>query len=318
MNNQNRIDVNAARQRAYYIFSYIAVGILAFLFAFPLYWIITGAFKTGAEINSTTPVWFPSEWDLGNFQRLMTKRSAPLFNLSFGGWRINAFGYTIAFDEYAITGPTVPAAIRWLINTVFMSVGAMLITCLTAAMAGYVLAKKRFIGQTVIFSLVVCAMALPKQVILIPLLREMSSLKLYDTIWAVIFPIVGWPFGVFLLKQFAEGIPTEMVEACRVDGASEWRTFTDVMFPMIKPGVGACAIFTFINSWNDYFMQLIMLTSSKTLTISLGIATMQGENATDFGLLMAGSALASVPIIIVFLIFQKYFTKGITMGAVKG
>ncbi|MBQ4331809.1 MAG: carbohydrate ABC transporter permease, partial [Spirochaetaceae bacterium] len=151
-----------------------------------------------------------------------------------------------------------------------------------------------------------------------PLLREMSALGLYDSLWAAIFPIVGWPFGVFLVKQFAEGIPTEMVEACRIDGASEWRTFTDVMFPMIKPGVGACAIFTFINSWNDYFMQLIMLTSNKNLTISLGIATMQGESSTDYGLLMAGAALASLPIIIVFLIFQKYFTKGITMGAVKG
>ena len=301
---KDQIQRNAARQKAYRIVSFICVGILAFLFAFPLYWIITGAFKTGREINSTTPVWVPTEWDLGNFQRLFSKRSAPLFDLTFG--------------KYVITGPTVPAAIRWLINTVFMSVASMLITCLTAAMAGYALAKKRFIGRTVVFSLVVCAMALPKQVILIPLLREMSSLGLYDTIWAVIFPIVGWPFGVFLLKQFAEGIPTEMTEACRIDGASEWRTFTDVMFPMIKPGVGACAIFTFINSWNDYFMQLIMLTSNKNLTISLGIATMQAENSTDYGLLMAGAALASVPIIIVFLIFQKYFTKGITMGAVKG
>ena len=292
------------KKSAYYIFSFIAIAILAFLFAFPLYWIITGAFKTGREINSATPVWFPSEWDLGNFHRLMTKRTAPLFNLEIFGMKI--------------TGPTVPAALRWLINTVFMSVASMLITCLTAAMAGYALAKKRFVGRALIFSLIVCAMALPKQVILIPLVREMSSLHLYDTIWAVIFPIVGWPFGVFLLKQFSEGIPTEMVEACRIDGASEWRTFTDVMFPMIKPGVGACAIFTFINSWNDYFMQLIMLTSSKTLTISLGIATMQGESSTDYGLLMAGAALASLPIIIVFLIFQKYFTKGITMGAVKG
>lgn len=300
----NRIDKNAARSRVYRILSAVLVCILAFLFAFPLYWIITGAFKTGKEINSTTPVWIPSEWDMGNFERLMSKRSAPLFDLKL-------FGYTI-------TGPTVPAAIRWLINTVVMSVGSMLLTCLTAAMAGYVLAKKRFWGKTLVFTLVVCAMALPKQVILIPLLREMSSLNLYDTMWAVIFPIVGWPFGVFLLKQFAEGIPTEMVEACRIDGASEWRTFTDVMFPMIKPGVGACAIFTFINSWNDYFMQLIMLTSNKNLTISLGIATMQGESSTDYGLLMAGAALASVPIIIVFLIFQKYFTKGITMGAVKG
>ena len=237
---------------------------------------------------------------MDNYQNLMGKRSAPLFEL------------------FGIAGPTGPAAIRWLLNTVFMAVVSMLLTCLTAAMAGYALAKKRFYGRTFIFSLIVCAMALPKQVILIPLLREMSALHLYDTIWAVIFPIVGWPFGVFLLKQFAEGIPTEMTEACRIDGASEWRTFTDVMFPMIKPGVGACAIFTFINSWNDYFMQLIMLTSTKNLTISLGIATMQGENSIDFGLLMAGCALASVPIIIVFLVFQKYFTKGITMGAVKG
>ena len=318
MKNQNRLDTSAAREKFYKYFSVFAVCVIAFLFAFPLYWIITGAFKTGKEINATTPVWIPSEWDMGNFQRLMSKRSAPLFDLSFGGWRIPFFGKVLAISKFTITGPTVPAAIRWLINTVFMSVAAMLITCLTAAMAGYVLAKKRFWGKGLVFSLVVCAMALPKQVILIPLLREMSALKLYDTIWAVIFPIVGWPFGVFLLKQFAEGIPTEMVEACRIDGASEWRTFTDVMFPMIKPGVGACAIFTFINSWNDYFMQLIMLTANKNLTISLGIATMQGESSTDYGLLMAGAALASVPIIIVFLIFQKYFTQGITMGAVKG
>ena len=312
------LDSNTTKDKIYKIVSVVAVAVLAFLFAFPLYWIITGSFKTGAEINSTTPVWFPSQWDLGNYERLMSKRSAPLFDMTFGGNSIQLFGLVFSFDKVTITGPTVPAAIRWLINTVFMSVGSMIITCVTAAMAGYVLAKKRFWGKTVIFSLVVCAMALPKQVILIPLLREMSALKLYDTIWAVIFPIVGWPFGVFLLKQFAEGIPTEMVEACRIDGASEWRTFTDVMFPMIKPGVGACAIFTFINSWNDYFMQLIMLTANKNLTISLGIATMQGESSTDYGLLMAGAALASVPIIIVFLIFQKYFTKGITMGAVKG
>ena len=317
MKNQDRSN-NLTTENIYKYVSVAVVVIIAILFAFPLYWIITGAFKTGAEINSTTPVWFPSEWDLGNFERLLNKRSAPLFDFTFGGWKINMFGYSLRMAEYTIMGPTVPAAIRWLINTVFMSVASMVLTCFTAAMAGYALAKKRFFGQTMIFTFVVCAMALPKQVILIPLLREMSALDLYDTIWAVILPIVGWPFGVFLLKQFAEGIPNEMVEACRVDGASEWRTFTDVMFPMIKPGVGACAIFTFINSWNDYFMQLIMLTASKNLTISLGIATMQGESSTDYGLLMAGAALASVPIIIVFLIFQKYFTKGITMGAVKG
>ena len=319
MKSFNRLDVEQRKERIYYIASCILIFLIAFTFLFPLYWIITGSFKAKAEIISSTPTWWPEEWVMTNYQNLMSKRSAPLFDFTIPGLKISAFGYVVKLGStLTITGPTVPGAIRWLVNTVFMSVSSMLLTCLTAAMAGYALAKKRFYGKTILFSLIVCAMALPKQVILIPLVREMSALNLYDTIWAVIFPVVGWPFGVFLLKQFAEGIPTEMVEACRIDGASEWRTFTDVMFPMIKPGVGACAIFTFINSWNDYFMQLIMLTSSKNLTISLGIATMQGESSTDYGLLMAGAALASVPIIIVFLIFQKYFTKGITMGAVKG
>jgi multiple sugar transport system permease protein len=211
-----------------------------------------------------------------------------------------------------------PAAFRWLINTVFMSVAAMILTCVTASLAGYALAKKRFAGRAILFSLIVAAMALPKQVILIPLLREMSVLHLADTIWSVIFPIVGWPFGVFLMKQFAEGIPGEILEAARIDGAGEIKTFTTIVFPMIKPGIGALAIFTFINTWNDYFMQLLMLRGTNVLTMPLGISKMMGEFGQDYGLLMAGAALASVPIIIVFLIFQKYFTKGITMGAVKG
>ena len=304
MKPKNALNPSKLRSEIYKWSSTVLVALVAILFLFPLYWIITGAFKNGAEINSATPVWWPSEWTAINFERLMDRRSSPLFELKFG--------------NTTILGPKIPSAMLWLINSVVMAVASMLLTCLTSAMAGYVLAKKRFWGRGLIFGLIVCAMALPKQVILIPLVRQMSTMKLWDTMWAVIFPIVGWPFGVFLLKQFSEGIPTEMVEACRIDGASEWRTFTDVMFPMIKPGVGACAIFTFINAWNDYFMQLIMLTKTENLTIALGIATMQGESSTDYGLLMAGSALASVPIIIVFLIFQKYFTKGITMCAVKG
>ena len=288
------------RVNAYKVVSMIVLVILALLFLFPLYWILTGAFKTGADIYATTPAWVPTEWTMANFEKLFTRRSAPLFEI------------------FGIVGPTVPGAIRWLVNTVFMAVAAMLLTCLTASMAGYALAKKRFVGRKLVFSLIVCAMALPKQVILIPLLKEMSALHLWDTLWAVIFPTVGWPFGVFLMKQFAEGIPGEILEAARVDGASEWRTFSTIVMPIIKPGIGALAIFTFINSWNDYFMQLVMLSSNKNYTISLGIATMQAETSIDVGLLMAGAALASVPIIIVFLVFQKYFTQGITMGAVKG
>jgi multiple sugar transport system permease protein len=306
--------ISKRKNPVYEVTSVIIITIFALLFLFPLYWIITGSFKTPNAVNSVTPIWFPKEWVLTNYQKLFSKQTAPLWEFVIPFSRYFNDGKSIVFSS----GPKVPAAIRWLLNTVVMSVSAMVLTCITSALAGYALAKKRFFGKTFIFSLIVAAMALPKQVILIPLIREMSTLSLYNSMSAVIYPIVGWPFGVFLIKQFAEGVPTEMIEAAKIDGAGEIKTFLRVVYPMIKPGVGALAIFTFINSWNDYFMQLIMLSSTKNLTISLGIAKMQAENSTDYGLIMAGATLAAIPIILVFIIFQKYFTKGITMGAVKG
>ena len=257
--------------------------LLALFFLFPLYWIVTGSFKSAIDINAKVPVWFPMNPTMGNYDKLFAK-----------------------------------PAFLWLFNIVFISAMAMILTCITAALAGYALGKKRFYGRTILITIIICAMALPKQVILIPLLREMSALNLYNTIWAVIFPIVGWPFGVFLMKQFSETIPNEILEAARVDGAGELKTFFSVVFPMIKPGIGALAIFTFVNTWNDYFLQLVMLTSEEKWTLPLAIANMQGEMSSDFGLIMAGAALASIPIIVVFIAFQKYFTQGIAMGAVKG
>ncbi|MCI8870186.1 MAG: carbohydrate ABC transporter permease [Lawsonibacter sp.] len=303
------------RTTPYRVASIIILVILALLFLFPLYWIVTGSLKPVTEILNPTPSFFPKEFTLNNFDRLFSKRTAPLWELAV------PFSSQFSADHKPIffsVGPTVPAAFRWLINTVFMAVAAMILTCITASMAGYALAKKRFRGRGLLFSLIVCAMALPKQVILIPLIKEISALHMWDNLWAVIVPTVGWPFGVFLMKQFSEGIPGEILEAARIDGASEAKTFTTVVLPMVQPGIGALAIFTFINSWNDYFLQLIMLGSGSNYTISLGIATLQSETSIDLGILMAGAALAAAPIIIVFLIFQKYFTQGITMGAVKG
>ena len=267
----------------YQMLCVIALIIVALLFTFPLYWIITGSFKGPQAVNARVPVWFPTEPTLLNYEKLFEK-----------------------------------PALMWMFNTVFVCALAMLFTCVAASMGGYALAKKRFTGRALIFSIFVCAMALPKQVILIPLLKEMAFLNLHNTLWAVILPTVGWPFGVFLMKQFSENIPSELLEAARIDGAGEVRTFTQIVFPMIKPGIGALAIFTFINTWNDYFLQLIMLNSTEVLTISLGIAKLQSEMSTDYGLIMAGAALGSIPIIAIFLMFQKFFTRGITMGAVKG
>lgn len=267
----------------YRIFAIIILILLAVFFFFPLYWIITGSFKDAITINARQPQWFPLAPTLDNYVKLFKQ-----------------------------------PAIQWLINTIIMAVGAMALTCLTASLAGYALAKKRFYGKKVLFTPLVCAMALPKQVIVIPLLQEMSVLNLNNSLLAVILPTVGWPFGVFLMKQFSETIPTELMEAARVDGAGELRTFFSVILPIIKPGIGALAIFTFVNSWNDYFLQLIMLQEKAVFTISLGIARLQGEVSSDFGLIMAGAAVAAIPIVVVFLAFQKYFTQGITMGAVKG
>ena len=271
------------QKKGYDYIVYIFMIILTILFVFPLYWIITGSFKDAAAINAAVPEWFPKNPTMGNYVKLMQR-----------------------------------PAFLWLFNAVFIAVMSMVLTCITAAMAGYALAKKRFWGQKTLFTLLICAMALPKQVVLVPLLKEMSFLGLHDNMWAVILPTVGWPFGIFLLKQFSEGIPTEMLEAVRIDGAGEIQTFVTIVLPMIKPGIGALAIFTFISTWNDYFLQLIMLNSSKVLTISLGIAKLQAENGNDFGLIMAGAALGAVPIVAIFIMFQKYFTQGITMGAVKG
>lgn len=268
---------------AYKVFAVVILIMLAIFFLFPLYWIVTGSFKSAIDINAKVPVWFPMNPTMGNYDKLFAK-----------------------------------PAFLWLFNIVFISAMAMILTCITAALAGYALGKKRFYGQTILFTIIICAMALPKQVIVIPLAQEMKLLHMSDTLWAVILPTVGWPFGVFLMKQFSETIPNEILEAARVDGAGELKTFFSVVFPMIKPGIGALAIFTFVNTWNDYFLQLVMLTSEEKWTLPLAIANMQGEMSSDFGLIMAGAALASIPIIVVFIAFQKYFTQGIAMGAVKG
>lgn len=120
------------------------------------------------------------------------------------------------------------------------------------------------------------------------------------------------------MKQFTTGLPSELLEAARIDGCSELRTFWSIVVPLVKPGIGALAIFTFISSWNDYFMQLIIIRSSKMMTLPLGVALLQQEFTTNYGAIMAGAALASLPMIVIFILFQNTFTQGITMGAVKG
>ncbi len=259
------------------------VGILAIIFMFPFYWIATGAFKPQSVTVQIPPEWFPKNPTLENFTQLA---KSPLFN--------------------------------WTLNSFIIALSTMLVVCLVSTMAGYVLAKKKFPGRNLIFWSLIAAMALPKQVVMIPLFTILSKLDWINTYQALVLPAAGWPFGVFLMKQFSQGIPNELLEAGKIDGCSELRSFWSIVIPMVKPGVGALAIFTFISAWNDYFMQLIIIRSEKMMTLPLGVALLQQEFTTNYGVIMAGAALASLPMIIVFIMFQKYFTQGITMGAVKG
>lgn len=266
------------------IFSITSLGILTVIFVFPFYWIMTGAFKSQGDAIKIPPQWWPEAPTLENFEKLLVQNPAG----------------------------------QWLLNSILIAGLTTLAVCLTSSLAGYVLAKKRFYGQRILFSIFIMAMALPKQVIIVPLVRMISFLNMHDSMLAVILPLIGWPFGVFLMKQFSENVPKELLESAKIDGCNELRTFSNIVLPIVKPGVASLAIFTFINTWNDYFMQLVMLSSRDNLTISLGVATLQAELSTNYGLIMAGAALAAVPIVTVFLVFQKSFTQGITMGAVKG
>ena len=157
-----------------------------------------------------------------------------------------------------------------------------------------------------------------RQVILIPLLREMSALNLYNTIWAVIFPIVGWPFGVFLMKQFYEGVPTELCEAARIDGLSEYGIWWHIMLPLSLPALSTLTIFTFVNTWNDFLGPLIYLTKTELKTIQIGLRMFISQYSAEYGLIMAASVVALIPVLIVFLSLQKYFVQGVASTGIKG
>ncbi len=264
---------------------YTIMSLLTIFFIFPFYWIVTGAFKLQYAAVSVPPEWIPANPTMVNWVKLFNQ----------------------------------PAMI-WLLNSFIISISTMVLVCVTASLAGYVLAKKHFIGDKYIFWMFIAAMSLPKQVILIPLVQLVADWGFHDTLIACILPAVGWPFGIFLMKQFTQTMPTELIEAAKIDGYGEFSTFLHIVVPLVKPGIAALAIFTFIQSWNDYFSQLIFLSKQKNLTLPLGVATIaqMSEFSTDYGVMMAGALLASIPMIVIFLLFQKSFTQGITMGAVKG
>jgi multiple sugar transport system permease protein len=274
--------------------SYVVLTALAGFFLLPLYWMVTGSFKYQTITMAVPPEFFPSQPTLVNWIDLFT-----------GPW------------------PTW----RWLLNSLIVSLLTVILVVTIAAMTGYGFGKKRFPGSGALFFILLSTMFLPNQVMLIPLFLLVRGLHLTDSLpgfyLAMALPMISSPFGVFLVKQFASTIPDELIDAAKIDGASEWQIFTRVAVPLLAPALAALAIFTFNLAWN-YFMWHLLLAGDKYLyTVPVGVSYVAitaavGKAIMNIGLMMAGGAFGAFFMIVFFIAFQQYFVKGITFGAIKG
>ncbi|HVC33166.1 MAG TPA: carbohydrate ABC transporter permease [Chloroflexota bacterium] len=264
--------------------AYLILSVWAILTIIPFYWMIVTAFKNQVAIQAIPPDWWPSPPTLLNFQVF--------------------FGAAPAF--------------RWLFNSSFVAILTTVATVTFATMSGYAFAKRRFPGDRILFWLVMAVLVVPYEVKLVPLFELSAHLGMIDSYGGLILPAVSAPFAVFLMKQFMTTLPSEIFDAARVDGAGEWSLFVHVVAPLATPGITVVTIFTFVDSWNAFLWPVIVTSSIQMRTLPPGLAVLQLQSYTDYGLQMAGSLFTAIPTIILFLALQRYFLQGITVGAVKG
>lgn len=263
--------------------SLIILTILALMAFIPLYWMVVTAFKQPTLTMKFPPEIFPKNPTLQNFESLFQRRD--LF--------------------------------RWTLNSVIVAGTVTLTQIFLCAMAGYAIAKKRFPGSKLFFWIYISSMMIPKQVTIVPLYIMVANFGMVDSYAGLILPSIAAPFGVFLMRQFMLSLPNEIIDAARIDGAGEFKTFWTIILPMSKPALAVLGIFTFVGEWNSFLWPLIVTQSSKMKTLQAGLALIQEEVPMEYAYLMAGATFAAVPMIIVFLSFQKYFLRGVTVGAVK-
>lgn len=207
----------------------------------------------------------------------------------------------------------------YLLNSVILTVPTVIGVVALSALAGYGIARFRFPGRVLAFGAILLGLTIPFQSVMIPLYYQLLGMGLLGTYWAVILPGIafGLPFGVFLMAAFFEDLPKELHEAGRVDGCGELRIFWSVMLPLAKPAVSTLVVFQFMRSWNEFLMPLLYLQDEAKRPIPLGLMFFQGTYTRDIGLIAAGVTLATIPVIVVYLLFQRQFVRGLTAGAVK-
>jgi multiple sugar transport system permease protein len=250
----------------------------------PFLWMLLGSFRPDRELKQVPPAWLPQDPTLDNYRNLFERLDFPTY-----------------FFNSAVV-----ALVITLGNLVFCS------------MLGYALAKLEFPGKRLIFVLVLATLMVPGVVTFVPLFVLVSNLGMVNTFPGLIFPFLAGPFGVFLMRQFIQSLPDELIQAARVDGAGEFRIFRSIILPLTKPALATLGILTFLTSWNNFLWPLVVAQSEEKYTLPVALAIYAiGENRSDYGLLMAGSVVIIVPVLVVFLALQRHFVRGIAMTGIK-
>jgi multiple sugar transport system permease protein len=263
---------------------YAALGVGLFVMVVPFAWMLVSSVKPEAEVRAVPPTWWPETITPENYQTLFTK---------------------LDFPAYFLNSTLVASAV---------TIGNLLF----CSMLGYALAKLSFPGKRVVFGLVLLTLMIPGVVTFVPLFVLTTNLGLANTLTGMFLPFLAGPFGVFLMRQFISGLPDELVQAARVDGASELRIFFSVILPLCGPALATLGILTFLASWNNFLWPLVVAQTEDKYTLPVALALYSvGQNATQYGLLLAGAVVVVIPVIAVFLVLQRYIMQGIAMTGIK-
>ncbi len=326
-------------------YTYLIVGLFT-MFA-PVLWLVASSFKSEASISRFPPTLLPTT------QKMVTvsghDKPLPLFTVSRPGEapkemaQLRRIGIMATMVDPSTPEATVQVNInqrkpveevkfatenytdifkkftfgKYLWNSVFITIVATLLTLLINSMAAFALSKYKFTGQKAVFLLIIATLMIPPTIILVPLFLVINSVGLLNNLWGVILPAIATPTGVFLLRQYMLTIPDELLEAARMDHASEWRIYWRIVLPLAAPALAVLAIFSVMWRWNDFLLPLIVLSKSEFFTLQLALNSFQGELNTQWHYLLAMTVITLIPVTLVFAFLQKYITSGIASAGVK-
>ena len=265
---------------------YVVLGALTLAFVSPLLLMLSTSFKTRQESAQSPPTWFPHAPTLDAYRHILSASDTPVF--------------------------------RWFANSMIAATSNAVIVVVTSALAAYALARMDFRGKKLVFSLIVATLFVPPVILVIPNYEIVGRLFWLDTLLAVIVPTAANAFGVFFLRQFFIGLPAELEESAFLDGANTWQVFTKVVLPLSRPALATLTLLAFLTNWNDFLWPVYVLFSPETQTLQAGLSTLQSANNVRYDLLMAGAVVASVPVLILYALSQRFVIEGVSRSGLKG